>query len=53
MGDRISGIEQNSHLIGAQAVDMLAGALRHYRTGQLSDAITTLVAGRWNAGKTV
>ena len=52
MGDRFTGIEQNSHLIGAQAVDMVAGALRHFRTGQLSEAITTLVAGRWNAGET-
>lgn len=53
LGDRITGIEQNSRLIGAQAVDMLAGALRHFRTGQLSDAITTLVAGRWNPGTTL
>lgn len=52
IGDRISGMEQNSHLIGVQAVDMLAGALRLYRTGQLSDAVSTLVAGRWNAGET-
>jgi DNA-binding LacI/PurR family transcriptional regulator len=52
IGDRVTGIEQNAHLIGTQAVDMLAGALQHHRTGLPVDAITTLVSGRWNPGET-
>lgn len=52
LGDRVSGIYQNGHLIGAQAVDQLASALQLHRTGVPADAITTLVNGRWNDGKT-
>lgn len=51
-GDRVSGINQNGHLIGVQAIDLLAGSLQLHRTGLLSEAITTLVSGRWNAGET-
>ncbi len=52
LGDRVSGINQNGHLIGAQAVDMLASALQLHRTGIPTEAITTLVGGRWNPGTT-
>lgn len=52
-GDRVTGIDQNGYLIGTQAIDMLAGALQHHRTGLPVDAVTTLVTGRWNPGKTV
>lgn len=51
-GDRISGINQNSFLIGTHAVDMLASALQLHRTGVQPEAITTLVTGRWNPGST-
>ena len=53
LGDRITGIDQHGYLIGTQAVDMLAGALQFHRTGMLTEAITTLVAGRWNPGETL
>jgi DNA-binding LacI/PurR family transcriptional regulator len=53
MGHRVTGIDQNGYLIGAQAVDVLAGALQLHRTGVLPEAITTLVAGRWNDGETL
>ncbi len=53
VGDPVSGIHQNSALIGAQAVDLLAGALQLHRTGVLSAAITTQVAGQWNPGETL
>lgn len=52
LGDRVTGIEQNGYRVGVQAIDMLAGALQHHRTGLPEDAVTTLVAGRWNAGET-
>lgn len=52
LGDRVTGIDQHGYLIGTQAVDVLAAALQLYRTGVLPEAITTLVAGRWNAGET-
>lgn len=51
-GDRVSGIHQNGHLIGTQAVDQLASAVQLHRTGVPPEAITTLVSGRWNPGKT-
>jgi DNA-binding LacI/PurR family transcriptional regulator len=53
IGDRITGIEQNSALIGTRAIDLLAGALQLHRTGLLPEAITTLVNGRWNIGATL
>lgn len=52
LGDRVTGIDQHGYLIGTQAVDVLAGALQLHRTGVLAEAITTLVAGRWNPGET-
>ena len=53
IGDRVTGIEQNGYLIGARAIDLLAGALQLHRTGVLPEAITTLVNGRWNPGETL
>ncbi len=53
LGDRVSGINQDGYLLGAQAVDLLAGALRLHRTGELPQAITTLVGGQWNPGTTM
>lgn len=52
-GDRVSGINQDGHLIGTQAVDFLASALQSHRTGELPQAITTLVGGQWNSGETL
>ncbi len=52
IGDRVTGIEQNSYLIGTRAIDLLAGALQLHRTGVLPEAITTTVNGRWNPGET-
>lgn len=52
LGHRVTGVDQNSHLIGMQAVDVLTGALQLHRTGLLTETITTLVAGRWNPGET-
>lgn len=53
IGDRVTGIEQNSTLIGTRAVDLLAGALQLHRTGLLPETITTMVNGRWNPGETI
>jgi DNA-binding LacI/PurR family transcriptional regulator len=53
LGHRVTGIEQNSTLIGARAIDLLAGALQLHRTGLLPEAISTLVNGRWNPGETL
>lgn len=52
LGHRVSGIDQHGHLIGTQAIDLLAGALQLHRTGLLSEPISTHVNGRWNAGET-
>lgn len=51
-GDRVSGIDQNGHALGAHAVDLLASALQLHRTGVPTEAINTLVGGRWNPGET-
>lgn len=53
LGDRVSGINQDGYFLGAQAVDLLAGALRLHRTGELPQAVTTLVGGQWNPGTTM
>ncbi len=53
IGDRVSGIDQNSYLIGTRAIDLLAGALQLHQTGLLPETITTLVNGRWNPGETL
>ncbi|HEY0945656.1 MAG TPA: LacI family DNA-binding transcriptional regulator [Opitutaceae bacterium] len=52
LNDRVTGIDQHGYLIGTQAVDVVAAALQLHRTGVLPEAITTLVAGRWNPGQT-
>ncbi len=53
LGDRVTGIEQNSTLVGMRAIDLLAGALQLHRTGLLPETITTMVNGRWNPGETL
>ncbi|HWL16006.1 MAG TPA: LacI family DNA-binding transcriptional regulator [Opitutus sp.] len=49
---RVSGINQNGFLIGSTAVDLLASALQLHQTGEATDAIATLIGGRWNPGET-
>jgi DNA-binding LacI/PurR family transcriptional regulator len=53
VGDPLSGICQNSELIGMRSIDMLATLLERNELGVPGVADTMLVAGTWNPGRTV
>ncbi len=49
----IAGADQNNHLVGASAVDILLGQLRRNERGLPACARTTLIASSWHDGATV
>lgn len=49
-GRHLSGIDQNCHLVGATAIDMLVGAIHRGQTGLPLHPVRTLVAGTWVNG---
>lgn len=49
----LAGISQNDRLIGATAVDFLAGMLRRNERGVPATPIRTLVEGEWKPGKSL
>ena len=53
LGEPISGIWQNGHLIGALAVDTLISQVERYERGLPEQATTLMVEGQWNEGKTL
>ncbi|MHA3774998.1 LacI family DNA-binding transcriptional regulator [Verrucomicrobiota bacterium sgz303538] len=57
LGDREqyqwAGMDQNSELVGAAAVDLVDAQLRHNERGAPEVAKTVLIPGRWISGPTV
>ncbi len=49
---RVSGIDQNSRLVGAAAVDMLVAAIQRGERGLPKQPLRTEIEGTWVAGKT-
>jgi len=47
----MSGIDQNSHLVGAAAVDMLVAAIQRGQRGIPGHPVRTEIEGTWVAGK--
>lgn len=50
--DAISGIDQNLHLIGATAIELLAGQLYHNELGLPAHPALSMIDGRWVDGLT-
>ena len=53
MGDPVSGIYQNSELIGMRCIDLLATLLERNELGVPAVSDSLLVDGVWNPGRTV
>jgi LacI family transcriptional regulator len=47
----VSGIDQNSHLVGAAAVDLLVGALQREQRGVPETPMQLAVGGAWRVGE--
>jgi hypothetical protein len=47
----VSGIDQNSHLVGAAAVDLLMGALQRGQRGVPETPVRMAVGGVWRVGE--
>lgn len=53
LGSPIAGIYQNGALIGATAIDTLIGHLERNERGLPTQALTVMVEGVWNPGRTL
>jgi DNA-binding LacI/PurR family transcriptional regulator len=53
IGDRFSGVYQNGALIGRLAVDTLISMLERHERGLPEQALTLMVEGQWNEGRTL
>ena len=47
----VSGVDQNSHLVGAVAVDLLVGALQRGQRGVPETPVRMAVGGVWRVGE--
>ena len=47
----VSGIDQNSRLVGAAAVDLLVAAIQRGQKGIPSHPVRTMVEGSWRKGE--
>ncbi|NBR45896.1 MAG: LacI family transcriptional regulator [Verrucomicrobia bacterium] len=57
-GDRadfpeVSGIDQNSRLVGAAAVDLVVAAIQRGQRGPPPHPVRTVIEGSWRTGKTI
>jgi len=50
--EEVSGINQNLPLVGASAIDMLAGLLYHNEQGLPKDPVCSMIEGYWVSGRT-
>ena len=53
LGSRHSGVYQNGRLIGATAMDLVISMAERHEHGLPKQAITSMVEGIWNEGKTL
>lgn len=53
LGSRHSGVHQNGRLIGATAMDLVISMAERHEHGLPAQAITSMVEGIWNEGKTL
>ncbi|HYC69640.1 MAG TPA: LacI family DNA-binding transcriptional regulator [Opitutaceae bacterium] len=53
LGHPVSGVYQNGRLIGATAVDTLISMLERNERGLPEQAVTQMLEGVWNAGRTL
>lgn len=52
-GDPHSGVYQNGRMMGALAIDTLVSRVERHELGLPEQAITLMVEGRWNEGRTL
>jgi len=50
--EEVTGINQNLPLVGANAIDMLAGLLYHNEQGLPKDPVCSMIEGYWVPGRT-